>query len=84
MNKEVPEGFSAEVRDAMVPIRDAMVAAGWTFDAIHWDNRSAGDRKLVFSAKSPTGASVYTACHESSVVAILQALLDRRDDTVWR
>jgi hypothetical protein len=50
-------------------------SAGWVFGLVQWDG-SGADRKLTFSAKSPTGASVYIACHETDVADKLQALLD--------
>lgn len=30
MNREVPEGLNPEVCKVVLPIRDALVAAGWT------------------------------------------------------
>ena len=75
MNSEMPDGLSLEVRNAALPIRDALVASGWTFGAIHWDGRGP-DRKLDFSATSSSGASVYVACGENHLVRKLQALLD--------
>jgi hypothetical protein len=83
MNREISEGFSLEVRNTVLPIRDALVAAGWTFGELNWDSKGL-DRKLAFSAKSPTGASLYIACHESNLAERLQSLLDGRDDTLWR
>jgi hypothetical protein len=74
MYSEVPDGLSPAIVRAALPIRDELVAAGWTFGAIHWDG-SGIDRKLAFSAKSPTGKSVYIACHENALASKLQALL---------
>jgi hypothetical protein len=75
MNSEMPDGLSLEVRNAALPIRDALIAAGWDLGPIHWDGRG-GDRKLAFSATSPAGAFIYVACGENDLTGRLQALLD--------
>jgi hypothetical protein len=74
MYREVPDGLSPMILRAVLPIRDELVAAGWTFGAIGRDG-SGVDRKLAFSAKSPTGKSIYIACHEDALASKLRALL---------
>jgi hypothetical protein len=73
MNSPLPQGLSQAIREAALPIRDKLVAAGWTFGVIHWDNEN--QRTLSFSAKSPAGASVYVACEESALTRKLQDLI---------
>lgn len=75
MNREVPEDLSLKIRNAALPLRDALVDAGWMFGSIHWDG-AGFDRKLAFSAMAPTGRSVYVACHENDLAGKLQAILD--------
>jgi|HubBroStandDraft_1064217.scaffolds.fasta_scaffold770156_1 hypothetical protein len=75
MNRDTPEGLSLEVRNVVIPLRDALVEPGWTFGSIQWDG-TGPEHKLSFSAKSAGGASVYMACHENSLPEKLQALLD--------
>jgi hypothetical protein len=75
MNREFPEGLSSQVLDAVLPICDALTAAGWTLGLIQWEGALA-DRRLSFSAESRAGASVYVACHESHLTGKLQGLLD--------
>ena len=60
-----------------LPIRDALVKAGWTFGRIQWDG-SGVDPKLAFSAKSPDGVSVFIACRESDLAGKLQALVNSK------
>jgi len=77
MNKEIPDGLSQIVREAMLPIRDALVKSGWTFGNIHWDHaHSRQNRTLSFMATSPTGTSVYASCEESGLVRKLEQLLE--------
>ena len=76
MNSETPHGLSLEVHNAALPIRDALVASGWAFGAILWDNES--ERKLAFTAKSSTGIWMHVACGESQLVRKLQTLLDSK------
>jgi hypothetical protein len=73
MNSEVPNGLSLETRKSALPIRDALVAAGWIFGRLHWDNET--HRRLAFTAKSPEGASMYVSCEEKYLAGKLQELL---------
>jgi hypothetical protein len=57
MTSELPDSLDSVVRNAALPILDGLIAAGWTFGAIHWESKT--DRKLAFSGMSHTGASVF-------------------------
>jgi hypothetical protein len=73
MNREIPDGLSSEARTFALPIRDALVAAGWKFGVLHWDVEQ--QRKLAFTAKSPSGTSIYISCDEKDLARKLQELL---------
>ena len=73
MNSEEPNGLSPEARKSALPIRDALVAVGWKFGVLHWDVEQ--QRKLAFSAKSPSGTSMYISCDEKDLARKLQELL---------
>jgi hypothetical protein len=74
MNTNHPEGLSQEIIDVAMPVRDELVRAGWTFGVIHWDNEP--ERKLGFSAKSPSGRAIFVACHECDLAKKLRELWD--------
>ncbi len=74
MKSKHPEGLSQETIDAAMPLRDELEKAGWIFGVIYWDREH--DRKLGFSAKSPSGRSIFVACHERDLVEKLRQLLD--------
>jgi hypothetical protein len=74
MNSEMPRGLTPSIGETALPLRDELVARGWVFGVIHWDNES--QRTLAFIAKSPSGKSLYVACEESALARRLQNLLD--------
>ena len=72
MNTKHPEGLSLDIVAVAMPIRDELVAARWTFGTIHWD--SERQRRLAFSAKPPSGKSIYVACEDHNLVRKLLEL----------
>jgi hypothetical protein len=75
MDREILDGLNPTVGKTAIPIRDALVKAGWTFGRIQYDS-SGVDPKLAFSGKSPGGTLVYVGCCESDLARKLQALWD--------
>ena len=72
MISDFPVGVTASVRDAALPIRDEMVQAGWVFGVIRWEKEF--ERKLAFTATSPSGHFVYIACEERDLPERLRRL----------
>jgi hypothetical protein len=70
----IPNGISGEVQDTALSICDELVRDGWSFGVIHWENER--ERKLVFTAKSPRGFSIYVPCGEHALVEKLKDLRD--------
>ena len=70
----MPDGLRRKISQVALPIRDALLKAGWTFGIIHWHNQH--QRTLSFTVVSPSGKSGYVACDEASLVRNLEQLLN--------
>jgi len=69
-----PADIGIEVRDAAMPIVEAMRIAGWHVGVFHWEKEA--ERTVNFSARSLSGKSIFVVCSEESLVSKLQSLLD--------
>lgn len=74
MNSKFPTGLSRNIIDTAIPILEELEKSGWTVGVIHWDQK--WKRKLGFSAKSPSGTSMFFTCHEGELVKKLWELLN--------
>ena len=80
MTDEMPEGLSPVVKDALLPLRESLVKAGWKLGVINWDGPlGQKNRTLSFMAKSPNGTSVYVACEENGLVRRMSEFLDAEE-----
>ena len=74
MRDEMIADLRSDIRAAVIPILEAVRAAGWDVGPIAWESKSA--RTVKFTAESPSGRMAFVVCGESALPDRLQALIN--------